>query len=168
MGVGANIILVGFMGTGKTTVGRLLAERQTMEFVDMDCVIEERAGKPISRIFEEDGEPHFRELESQLARELAKRGGLVIAAGGGVVLKAENMKAFEESGRVVCLTASPETILKRVETDSGRPLLEGGDKRRMIADKLNARKHLYDEMPIRIDTTSLSPEAVVKQIVDLS
>ncbi len=164
----ANIVLVGFMGTGKTTVGRILAQRRDMEFVDMDCVIEEQAGKPVSQIFADEGEPHFRKIESQLVQQLSRRSGLVIGAGGGVVLDPENIRAFGESGTVVCLTASPETILERVESDSGRPLLEDGDKKQRIIELLSSRKQLYDAISLRIDTTSMSPEEVVQKLVDLS
>ena len=116
------------MGTGKTSVGKLLAGKLGMSFVDMDDVIEKQEGKSISRIFAEDGEPHFRSLERKLVRELSLKKGLVIGAGGGVVLNHYNIKDFSSTGLVVCLTAEPETILERVAKDTNRPLLAEGNQ----------------------------------------
>ena len=160
-----NIILVGFMGTGKTTVGRLLARQLDMTFLDMDQEIEAREGRAISDIFAKEGEPHFRKLERALVRELSGRTGLVIGAGGGIVLNPENVADYARTGLVVCLTATPETILKRVEKESHRPLLEGDEKSKRILQILDARKHLYAAIPHQVDTTTLTPEQVVERIV---
>lgn len=163
-GLPGNIVLIGFMGTGKTTVGRLLAERGSMKFVDMDHIIEERAGKAISRIFAEDGEPHFRALERNLVRELSASRGLVIGTGGGVVLNADNVRDLGRSGKVVCLVAGPDVILRRLAGDTSRPLLAGDDKTEKILKLLESRRLLYDAIPLKVDTSSLTPMEVVEAV----
>ena len=155
------------MGTGKSCVGRIVAEQLGYELVDMDAVIEERAGKIISRIFEEDGEPAFRKMETEVALELSGRTGLVIAAGGGVVLDPRNMEAFSGGGVTVCLKAQPDTILKRVETDQHRPLLEDGEKAARVRDLLEKRRPLYEAVPLGVDTDDLGPEAVAERVLEL-
>jgi len=162
-----NIVLVGFMGTGKTTVGTALVRKLGLAFVDMDHLIEQRQGKPISRIFAEQGEPFFRALERQLVAELAGRTGLVIGTGGGIVLNAENVSYFSRTGLVVCLMATPEAILKRLENDTQRPLLAGGDKMQKITGLLDKRRPLYEAIPHRIDTSELTVEQVADRIITL-
>jgi len=161
-----NIVLVGFMGTGKTTVGKLLAERLKMEFLDMDDIIENETGKKISQIFKDDGEPYFRELERKLVIRLATKKGLVIATGGGIVLDRQNIKDFSATGRVICLSADPELILQRVGTENHRPLLDNKQKAQKILDILATRQSLYDAIAIQIDTSHLKPEQVVNQIIE--
>jgi len=160
-----NIVLLGFMGTGKTTVGKILARRLGMTLVDMDRVIEERTGRTISQIFAEDGEPKFRALERSLVKELSARQGLVIATGGGVVLNPDNVADFYRSGFVVCLMANPETILDRTAKESHRPLLEGGERAARITKLLESRRALYDAIAHRIDTTTLTPDEVAAKII---
>ncbi len=162
-----NIVLVGFMGTGKTSVGGKLADMLGMRFVDMDDVIVERAGKPIPRIFAEDGEPHFRALERRVVKDLAARRGLVIATGGGVVLDPANIADYRATGVVVCLQASPEAILKRVEHDTNRPLLDTDDKLGKIRTLLAARQALYDAIPAQVWTDSLTRSQVVAAVMAL-
>ena len=162
-----NIVLVGFMGSGKTTVGRLLAERTGMPLVDMDTLIEERAGKSINDIFAEDGEPHFRSLEREIVKELSARSEQVISTGGGIVLNPDNITDFEKSGLVVCLLVDAETVLDRVRHDNTRPLL-AGDKEAKIIELLQSRKHLYESITHRIDTSGRpSPEPTAREIIDL-
>jgi len=161
----ANIVLVGFMGTGKTAVGRILAARLGRPLVDMDAVLAERAGKTVAAIFAQDGERRFRARERALVRELAARTGLVIAAGGGVVLNPDNLRVFGRTGRVVCLAAAPEAILARVGRETHRPLLEGGDKARRIRELLEERRPLYAAIPDRIDTTGRTPAQVAAAIL---
>jgi len=162
-----NIVLIGFMGTGKTTVGRQLAERLGLTFIDMDDCIVERAGKPIPAIFADDGEPAFRELERQVAVDLSSRRGQVIATGGGVVLNPANIRDLETNGLLVALTATPGVILERLRHDTGRPLLSDGDKGGKIRTLLASRQHLYNAIPLKIDTDLLTSEAVARQIMDL-
>ena len=163
----ANIILVGFMGTGKSATGRRLAKRLGRRFVDMDAVIEKRSGRTIPEIFARDGEPRFRELERALVRELAGQRDLVIAAGGGVVLNPENVRDFEQTGFVVCLTAPAEIILRRVGHLQNRPLLEGGDKEQRLRDLLEKRRPLYEAIARRVETADLSPDEVAERILAL-
>jgi shikimate kinase len=162
-----NIVLMGFMGTGKTTVGWKLAATLGLEFVDMDHIIEERAGKPISRIFSEDGEPRFREMERALSVELSARHGLVVGCGGGVVINADNVRDFSRTGLVVCLTASAQVIFERTAAASHRPLLEQQDRFQRIVDLLEKRRTLYAAIPHQIDTGALTAQQVVDAIVPL-
>lgn len=161
-----NIILIGFMGTGKTVTGRLLAERTGMELVDMDSLIEQRQGKTIPQIFAESGEAGFRVLERELVKELSKKTGLIISTGGGVVTNPDNLADFEKSGLVVCLTASPETIFQRLEKDTTRPLLSG-DKKTQIAVLLEKRRPLYDAIRRQIDGDLLGPAERAEAILAL-
>jgi len=161
-----NIVLVGFMGTGKTVTGRILAERTSMELIDMDARIEDQQGKTIPEIFAQEGEPAFRALERRLARELSALNGVIISTGGGIVLDPDNISDFEKNGLVVCLSASPETILRRLETDTSRPLLSG-DKKTKITELLKKRKPLYDAIRHQIDGDRLDPEKRADAILHL-
>lgn len=162
-----NIILVGFMGTGKTTIGRALADRLNIDFVDMDVELEARAGKPIPRVFAEDGEPVFRRMERDLVVELARRSNLVVAAGGGIVLNPDNIRDFSAMGRVICLKAAPDEILRRVSGSSHRPLLEQGDKEERIRKLLQQRQHFYDAIPCQVDTTGKTVTEVVAEVLKI-
>ena len=161
-----NIVLVGFMGTGKTTVGQLLAKQTGMPLVDMDSMIEERAGKPIHEIFAEDGETHFRSLERAIVRELSAQSGQIVSTGGGIVLDPDNIPDYEKSSLVVCLLASAETILERVRHDNTRPLL-AGDKQGKILKIMETRRPLYEAIAHKINTDGLEPKAIATQIAAL-
>lgn len=162
-----NIVLVGFMGTGKTTVGQLLAEQTGMPLVDMDTLIEERAGKTINKIFAENGEPHFRKLEREMVRELAVREGQIVSTGGGIVLNPDNITDFEKTGLVVCLLADAETVLDRVRHDTARPLL-ADDKASKIIQLLETRNPLYEAITHKIDTSGRpSPKPTAMEIIEL-
>ncbi len=163
-----NIVLTGFMGTGKTTVGREVARRLGCPFVDMDEVIARRAGKPIPRIFAEDGEEAFRRMEAELCRELGARRGLVIATGGGALVNPENRARMTEGGIVICLEADPEEILRRVGEDSGRPLLQTPDRRARVAELLAARRPAYAAIPWHVDTTGRPVEEVVEEVLQIA
>ena len=127
-----NVVITGFMGTGKSAVGREVARRLGRQFVDMDDVIEARAGKPIPRIFAEDGEPAFRQMEASLCEELSAQRGLVIATGGGALVNLANRAMMMKSGTVVCLSCDPDEILRRVGGNDYRPLLNVPDPRAKI------------------------------------
>ena len=161
-----NIILVGFMGTGKTVTGRVLAERTGMTLVDMDSLIEERQKKTIPEIFTTAGEAAFRVMERELVKELSKKSGLIISTGGGIVLNPDNIADFEKTGLVVCLTASLETIFQRVANDTNRPLL-AGDKKTQIQALLAKRQPLYGAIAHRIDTDGLTAEETAQPILEL-
>ena len=162
-----NIVLVGFMGTGKTRIGQDVAKRLGLEFIDMDDCIVERAGKPIPEIFADDGEPHFRAIERQVVVDLAGESGWVIATGGGVVLNPDNIRDYSSGGLVICLSATPEVILERVEHDTNRPLLYTDDKMAKIQALLGSRQALYDAIPNQIDTSALTADEVADRIIAL-
>ena len=162
-----NIILIGFMGAGKTTVGKALAVRLQRDFVDMDVELEARVGKPIPRIFAEDGEPVFRRLERALVVELSARSNLVIAAGGGIVLNPDNTRDFGATGCVICLRAAPDEILRRVSASNHRPLLEQGSKEERIRNLFQQRRHFYDAIAIQVDTTGKTVDEIIARIYDV-
>lgn len=160
-----NIVLVGFSGTGKTVVGRLLAARLKRSFVDMDTAIADRLGESIPGIFARYGEGRYRDEERLLVGELVSQKGLVIAAGGGTVLDDKNYRLLTESGVVVALRARPETIQKRLEGEEMRALLQGADPLARIRELKAARRHVHDKIPLQVRTDELSPAQVVDKII---
>lgn len=163
----SNLVLVGFMGTGKSSTGRVVAERLGRRFIDMDIVIEQREQRSIPEIFAQSGEPYFRQLERELVQELAGQPSLVIAPGGGIVLNPANADAFARTGLVINLRARPETILQRVGQDTHRPLLQGGDKLQKIRDLMAKRQPLYDALPYHLDTDGQTPADVAERVLAL-
>ncbi len=161
-----NITLVGFMGTGKTTVGKLLAQRLGYKFVDVDVEIEKEQGVSISHIFSELGEPYFRMLERDMIKALAASEGLIISAGGGAVLDTRNVDDLKRGGPVVCLGATPEEILARVGGSTHRPLLQVPDPMGKIRELLEARAPFYGRADFAIDTSGLTPEKVADLIIE--
>ena len=150
-----NVALIGFMGTGKTAVGKVLAEKLGRSFVELDLLIEQKVGEPISEIFQQDGEIAFRELEIEVAREVSKGRDLVIACGGGIVLNKINVDRLKENAIIVYLTASPGVILKRVANEEGqRPLLEVDNPTLTIREMLRFRKPFYERAADIIINTS--------------
>lgn len=163
-----NLVLAGFMATGKTSVGRAVALRLGRPFVDMDEEIEARTGKTISRIFAEDGEAAFRTLETALCRELSARQGVVVATGGGALVDPANRACFAASSTLVCLQASIEALSSRVRGGEDRPLLSAGDAGADIARLLAARRAAYASVPWQIDTTARALEDIVDAVVALA
>ena len=161
-----NVILTGFMGTGKTSLGKILASKLGRPFVDIDRKIEVEQKLSIPKIFEQFGEEHFRELERAAVRELCERRGLVIATGGGTVKDAENLRLLKNSGVIICLTCSPEEILSRTTRRGERPVLDGGGNERLETIKrlLAERKEFYDCADYHVDTTNWSPLQIVDDI----
>ena len=159
-----NIVLIGFMGTGKTAVGEVVASRLGRPFLDTDALIEGLAGRPIPRIFAEDGEAAFRRLEAQAVAAASARGGSVIATGGGVVLSDENMNRLRQNGLIVALLADPQSILARVGGGGDRPLL-GADPEGSVRRLLNERAPLYRAADLIVETSALSVDAVAERVL---
>jgi len=161
-----NIILTGFMGTGKTTVGKLLAKQLEYQFVDTDRLIEKKEDMSIPDIFRERGETAFRALEHQVAEELGKKSSLVIATGGGLMLDHDNAESLERTGKVFCLVASPEEILKRISTDvdGDRPLLQVENPGKRISELLRKRQKGYGRFP-QIITSGKTVLQVVHELM---
>lgn len=160
-----NLALVGFMGTGKSSVGRALAVHFNFEFLDTDELIVARAGKPITDIFAQDGEPAFRELERQIVAELGQRTGCVISTGGGLGANAEHLEALKQHALTACLWASPETIYERVRHSSHRPLLNHPDPLARIRELLGEREAVYKQADLLIGTELRSVKEVAHQII---
>jgi shikimate kinase len=160
-----NIALIGFMAVGKSAVGRNLAKRLHRRFVDLDRAIEKAAGMKVREIFASKGELHFRQLEKQTLAALLERDGQVIATGGGVILDDENLATLREKTLLIGLTASIDTLLARTGNGSKRPLLKGGNRRERIADLMGQREDRYAQAHFTVDTSALTLENVVDQIV---
>jgi len=163
----ANIVITGFMGTGKSKVGLEVARRLSREFVDMDTLIEQRGGMTIPEMFAQRGEGFFRQQERQLCQELAKRRGLVIATGGGALIPEENRQALGTSGLLVCLNCDVGEILQRLAQAEDRPLLDVADRRERIETMLAQRREVYSRIPHQIDTTGLTVEEVAERVIRL-
>lgn len=163
-GLPDNVVLTGFMGTGKTTVARLLAERLGRRAVDADDLIEERHGS-IAALFAEHGEGHFRRLEREVAAELARERGLVISTGGRMLLDPANASALQSTGKVFCLTADVDELVERLRSggDSKRPLLGGADLRGVVVALLAERADGYGQFE-QVDTTGRTPAEVANVI----
>jgi shikimate kinase/3-dehydroquinate synthase len=163
-----NLVLTGFMGTGKTTVGHELALKLDMEFVDTDALIESRHG-PIARIFEEKGEAEFRSIERAVAAELGEKKGLVIATGGRMILEPENFRALSRNGRIFCLVATPDEIHHRVINDVSRrdrPLLQVDDPRQRIVELMTEREGEYIRFP-QLTTDHAGPGIIADEVAEL-
>ncbi len=162
-----NVALIGFMAAGKTAVGKILAEKLNKKFIEMDSLIEQKAGKSIPEIFQQDGEIAFRELEIEITREISNQKNLVIACGGGVVLNKINIDRLRNDSIIVYLTVSPRAILKRVSNEEGkRPLLEVDNPTLTIRELLKFRKPFYDRAAdIKINTSKPGINSVAEQII---
>jgi len=161
-----NIALIGFMGTGKTAVGQLLAETLDRKFIEMDWLIEKQAGRTIPEIFRDDGEIGFRELEIETSKTIAGEDHCVIACGGGIVLNKINIDRLKLGGLIVYLTASPAAILKRTSSEAGtRPLLAVENPAQVIRELTKARKPFYERAAdITVNTSKLDINGVVREI----
>jgi shikimate kinase/3-dehydroquinate synthase len=163
-----SLIITGFMGTGKTAVGREVARRLERRFVDMDAEIEVQAGKSIPEIFAQDGEEPFRQMEAALCQALSARDELVIATGGGALVDPRNRALMMASGHVICLDAHPGDIFRRVSDDENRPLLDVEDPRAEIERLLAVRRNVYAAIPWHVDTTDLSIGEVADRVTALA
>jgi len=160
-----NLALIGFMGAGKSSAGRLVAEQLHFDYLDTDEMIQSRTGRTIADIFEKDGEPAFRKLEQQLVEELAARKRTVISTGGGLPTIAGNLASLKTHALVVCLWASPEKIWERVKNQTHRPLLRGPDPQSKIRELLAAREAFYRQADVLINTDLRSAREVAQQVV---
>ena len=160
------LVLTGFMGTGKTCVGRIVAEQLGREFIDLDALIESREGMSVRAIFETRGEAYFRAREAEVCAELGARANLVIATGGGALVDPRNRVAFERAF-VICLDAAPDAILARLSDAQDRPLLASADPRARVEDLLNERREAYVQIARHVDTTDKTINQVAEEILKL-
>lgn len=165
-----NVILIGFMGTGKSSCGRVLAHQLGFRFVDLDRAIERRWHITIPEMFSRYGEEYFREKERIMVKEYAGRKHIVLATGGGTVKNAENVALLKTTGAIVCLTATPEVILSRTNRPGRRPVLDAKEKElgdRLLAVKalMEERRYLYDCADYQVDTGEKTPLQVAQEII---
>lgn len=160
-----NIYLIGFMGTGKTAVGKLLSDLLKLEFVDLDALIEKEQGITISEIFTDKGEAYFRELEAAVLKGVARKNDLVVSCGGGIVINPGNISLMKKSGFCVCLFASIKTILSRTAGQSHRPLLNVAHPEQAIEELLKARAPFYAQADLSIDTSSITVLEAANMII---
>lgn len=159
-----NVALVGFMGTGKSTVGNLLASMLGLRLIDTDALIEQRAGKRIADIFASEGEERFRAYERQVVDELESQQGCVISTGGGLVVNPVNMESLKKHSLVVCLWASPEAIYARVGHQTHRPLLRGDNPQGKIKELLAQREPFYRQADVLLNCEQRSPREVAQHV----
>jgi shikimate kinase len=163
-----NLFLIGPMGVGKSTIGRLLAAELHLDFYDSDRVIEERTGADIPWIFDMEGESGFRDRETAVLQELAAEQGAVVATGGGIVVRPANAEIMKSSGVVVYLTASIDQLVERTARDKKRPLLQVDNPRQKIIELLAVREPLYREVAdVVVNTDKRSPKSVAQEIASL-
>ena len=161
----ANVVLVGFMGTGKSAVGRVIAQKLEFHFIDTDDVIEQTSRAKISDIFAEHGEDYFRDLESQAVKSVALMKNQVVATGGGVVLRSSNVDLLRIGGPIFCLNATPKAIWDRVRSSRSRPLLREPEPLKKIETLLDKRAPYYALADHQIETTGVSVERVADEII---
>lgn len=160
-----NIALTGFMGTGKTTVGKILAENMQMDFMETDSIIELRTGKKIPEIFRDNGEEAFREIEKMVIKEVAENKNLIVSCGGGVVTDQENVEQLKKRGKIILLNAKEETVINRVANSTDRPLLNTEDWQDRVHELMSKRLPMYKKAAdIEVDTDELTPAEVAEKI----
>mgnify|MGYP006272842727 CR=1 FL=1 len=163
-----NIVLIGFMGVGKTTVAKILANELSMKFVETDLIIEERAGKSIPEIFNDNGENAFRRIESDVIRAVSNKDNLVISCGGGVVTNNINISNLKKNGKIILLTAREENIINRVKDSEQRPLLNTKEWETTLHNLLVKREPIYKKASdFVIETDELGPEEVADKVASI-
>jgi len=162
----SNVAIVGFMGTGKSAVAVLLAQKLNKTYVSTDDLIVQKEEETIHDIFKTKGEPYFRKVESEVVRKLSEMENMIVDCGGGVVIAEENIKNLKKKGPVVCLAASPDVIYERVKGHRHRPLLNVEDPKEAIRRLLSERAHFYARADVTVDTTPLTVEQVVTEILN--
>lgn len=161
-----NIVLAGFMGTGKTEVGRELSRILRWKLLDVDSEIEKSQKMTINDIFKRFGEPRFREIEAEIIKIISENKNIIISTGGGAVLREENMQNLRKNGVIICLTATPETILKRTSNNNDRPLLQVENPLEKIKELLNFRKPFYEKSDMIIDAEGKTPLQIAEEILE--
>jgi len=160
-----NIVLIGFMGSGKSVIARELAKRLKVEMISTDALVEAREGQLIHEIFKSKGEAYFRNLESDIVREISSRRGVIIDCGGGVVLRKENLPHLKANGIVFYLQATPEVIYERIKHEGHRPLLKTPDPLGCIKELYQQRLPLYNQADHVIDANDASIEGPIVEIL---
>lgn len=160
-----NIFLIGFMGVGKSTMARRLAQHLKMELVEMDETIEAKQGMTINEIFAQKGEDGFRDIESALVERISKRENMVVSCGGGAVLRADNVQNMKKSGKIVFLTATPQTIFERVRYSTNRPLLNGNMNVEYIETLMEKRRSVYEAAADIVVTTDGKSEEELLEVL---
>lgn len=162
-----NIYLVGFMGAGKSTIGKQLAKETGRKFIDTDREIEKKFSMSINAIFEKEGEAFFRAEEKKLAFSIAEKSNMIVSAGGGTINDDEIFEKFRSSGIMICLYAGKSELISRLKRTNKRPVLKGGNIEDKVSSLLEERNRIFRKIPIRIDTTDKTPREVVKKLIDL-
>jgi shikimate kinase len=161
-----NIVLTGFMGTGKTAVGKELSQLLGLKLIDVDTEIEQSEQMTINEIFKQSGEPRFRERETAMIKKISSKKNIIISTGGGAVLKQENMDLLRNTGVIVCLMATPKTILNRTSNSDDRPLLKVENPFAKITELLTFRRPFYEKADIMIDTENKTPLQIAEEIIE--
>lgn len=161
-----NIVLTGFMGTGKTEVGRELSRILGWKLIDVDDEIVKNQNISINEIFGRFGEPAFRDIETEMIGKVSRNRNVIISTGGGAVLKQQNMDILRENGVIICLSATPETIFERTSTNSERPLLKVEDPLGRIRELMEFRRPFYEKADIMIDTEQKTPLSIAEEILE--
>ncbi len=160
------VYLVGFMGTGKTVVGKLVAKELGLQFIDIDSLIEKQQGKKIGEIFADVGESYFRSLEKHSLAQVSQNKDVVISCGGGIVLDKQNMLRMKQTGVIICLSASPEVVFARTHRHGNRPLLNVDNPEARIKELLELRAPFYAQADYTIDTSDFSIQQIVQQVIE--
>jgi len=160
-----NIYLVGFMGTGKSAVGKALSRVFKKKLVEVDKLIELKENRSINRIFKESGEAYFRGLENKVLKAISKRKNVIVSCGGGIVINKENIKIMKQTGIMVCLFAKPKVILERLKGKINRPLLRVRNPEAKIRELLKQREIFYEQASYKIDTSCLSVKGAAQEII---
>ncbi|MGI6537384.1 MAG: shikimate kinase [Caldicoprobacterales bacterium] len=160
------IFLIGFMGTGKTTIGQILAKNIGMEWLDLDCLIEQQVGETISDIFTSRGERWFRNKETEILEKVSRKPNIVLSTGGGVVLNPNNIELMKKKGMVVALTAEVNTLWERLKGNSNRPLLQGKNPKNALVQLYIERETFYNKGHFSIQVDNRSPENIAEDIIE--
>lgn len=162
-----NIYLVGFMGTGKTAVGRELAKTLRVQLLDIDDLIVQREKRSINDIFTLNGEPYFRKIERDTLVEVSRKTNHVVSCGGGIMINPDNIATMKQTGKLIALSATPEVIFERTKKHAHRPLLNVSDPKAKIGELLNARKPFYEKSDFIIDTSESTVNEVAQKVLGL-